>query len=102
MTIDPQQQGDEGRIGEINVHNATLPTPRLALYTKSGAIPYINYNFVLKNDNILYRDNSSSENNDVELLKINVADLLDLHSNNKSNQLSSLPYFDNYAFLITQ
>lgn len=77
----------------------SLSTPRLILHSKSGAVPYLNYNFISKNNGILYRE--STDHQQPELLAVNVADLLDLLSNKSLEQLRSLPYLKDFSMMIT-
>lgn len=77
----------------------SLSTPRLILHSKSGAVPYLNYNFISKNEGILYRESADIQQR--ELLAVNVADLLDLLSNKSLEQLSTLPYLKDYSMMIT-
>lgn len=89
----------------IEINGQQLATPRLALYTKTGCIPYINFNFVRNTDGIFYRDKSANgetqETIQNELLIINVADLLDLYSSNVLEHFAQQTYFKNYGFMIT-
>lgn len=53
------------------------PFPRLILYTKSGCIPFINWNFVLKHENVLHLDGQEKSSQKPYLISINYGDYVD-------------------------
>lgn len=77
------------------------PLPRLLLYSKAGAIPYLDSNFVLKNDGVIFRDDEENQKEQRQLTTLFIGDLYDLHMNGVLNQFPKMSYFANANFLVT-
>lgn len=85
----------------ITVKSKPLSLPLLVLYTHSGSIPFLSWNFVRKYNGILFRSEQDMVD-EINMVKLNVADFYDyLESNDHDHHLSKLKYFENCSFLMS-
>lgn len=84
---------------ESSTSNPRLPT--LALYSRCGAIPYLNWNFVAQNNGIICRDNDGNAVDSKDILLINIADLATLQSAGSLEAVSGMKYLQNFEIMTT-
>lgn len=86
--------------------NPKLSTPILALYTHSGSIPCLSWNFIRKSGAVLYKDHVEQSGDDeaADLVKLNLSDFVNNLENGEycceSFELQS-KYFNNCLFMLT-
>lgn len=86
----------------------SLKKPQLVLYTQSGEIPYLNWNFIEKYGNVLYSSNKPNGNDNFRpIIRLNIGDFIDMldGDNEKTIQMnalafSKLKFFENYSLLL--
>src|SRR5699024_4855929 len=68
----------------VRINGVDLETPRLALYTQCGSIPYLSWNFVRQHRRSILADDAT------EILKLNIGDFVELLDEGPSDDVAPL------------